>query len=213
MALAVESHSAKFELTISLTERKDGLQGWIEYSTDLFSEQSIRWLASRWERLLEQALCQPDVSVGNLSILHAEEQRLLTKWSGSDVAVCQSDRTLTRLFEQQVERTPAALAVISGEETWSYERLEQRANRLARLLQESGVGPEVPVGTLSEPGQCVSGGSTRGLEGRRGLSPRWIRRTRRAAWRLCWLTPGHSLCLRNAFYTINCLPGRHVDWS
>ena len=52
-----------------------------------------------------------------------------------------------RLFEQQVERTPHAEAVLhmSGP-SLTYESLNRRANQLARLLVDLGVGAEHPVG-------------------------------------------------------------------
>jgi len=45
------------------------------------------------------------------------------------------------LFEAQVERTPDAIALITGSLTWSYAALNARANRLAHALRARGVGP------------------------------------------------------------------------
>ncbi len=48
------------------------------------------------------------------------------------------DMTLHRLFEQQVERTPDAIAVEFDELSISYRELDTRANHLAHYLKESG---------------------------------------------------------------------------
>ena len=54
------------------------------------------------------------------------------------------------LFEQQVEQTPDAVAVVYEAEQLSYDELNRRANQLAHYLQKLGVGPEVKVGLCVE---------------------------------------------------------------
>jgi len=54
--------------------------------------------------------------------------------------------TIARLFEEQVARTPNAIAVVSGDRTLTYCELDSRSNRLAHYLQSEGVGPEKLVG-------------------------------------------------------------------
>jgi amino acid adenylation domain-containing protein len=60
------------------------------------------------------------------------------------------DKTIGQLFEEQVARTPEAIALIVGARLFSYRDLDARANRLARRLRESGVGPEKLVGIAIE---------------------------------------------------------------
>ena len=60
------------------------------------------------------------------------------------------DQCAHQLFEQQVERTPEAVAVECGDERLTYGELNTRASRLARHLQSLGVGPEVLVGLCVE---------------------------------------------------------------
>src|SRR5205085_9042375 len=56
------------------------------------------------------------------------------------------DRRLEQLFEEQVDRTPDAVAVIHEGQSWSYRELDERANRLARHLRGLGAGPATLVG-------------------------------------------------------------------
>ncbi|MGW7417482.1 amino acid adenylation domain-containing protein, partial [Streptomyces sp. NPDC054863] len=83
----------------------------------------------------------PDVPLGDIEVLGADERRrVLVEWNDTarDVPV----RTLPELFEAQAARTPDAIAVVFGATEVSYAELNGRANRLARLLVEHGVGPE-----------------------------------------------------------------------
>jgi amino acid adenylation domain-containing protein len=60
------------------------------------------------------------------------------------------ESTVAQLFEQQVARTPDAVAVISAARGLTYRELDQRSNRLARYLQQLGVRPESLVGIAIE---------------------------------------------------------------
>ncbi|MFD6309284.1 condensation domain-containing protein, partial [Streptomyces sp. NPDC060223] len=66
---------AKFDLSVTLAERRDkagtpaGLTGELEYSTDLFDEVTVRGLADRFTRVLEQVAVDPGVRVGAIEVL------------------------------------------------------------------------------------------------------------------------------------------------
>jgi non-ribosomal peptide synthetase component F len=55
-----------------------------------------------------------------------------------------------RLFAEQARRTPRAPALSFGGAEMTYAELDEAANRLARRLRESGVGPEVTVAVSLE---------------------------------------------------------------
>ncbi len=102
--------------------------------------------------LLEQIAGNPQRSTGELSILGAEERRQIVEtWNASERAF-PTDTAFAQLFEAQVERAPNATAVCAGAERLSYAALNRRANRLARVLREHGVGPNVVVALLAERG-------------------------------------------------------------
>src|SRR6266481_1568268 len=61
-----------------------------------------------------------------------------------------SDHTIHEVIEEQVGRTPDATALIAGPRQLTYRELDERANRLANVLQDLGVGPDVPVGVCLE---------------------------------------------------------------
>jgi amino acid adenylation domain-containing protein len=82
-------------------------------------------------------------------LLEKERYQVLEEWNNSTSTYPQN-QCIHQLFEDQVQRTPDAIALICNEEQLSYQELNRRANRLARLLVERGVGTEVLVAVLAE---------------------------------------------------------------
>ena len=149
-ALDQDSGTAKFDLSLTMTETGNALEGWLEYSTDLFQVETIIRLVRHWERLLEGIVSAPDQAVSHLPLLPAaEEHRLLAEWTATQQPY-PSEATIQAIFEAQVTRTPDAVALICGDATLTYAALNQRANQIAHSLLAAGVGPEVAVGLCVE---------------------------------------------------------------
>src|ERR1700730_12242336 len=88
---------------------------------------------------------QGNQGIGRLELLGFEEKRrILEEWN--DTAREVPETTLPRLFEEQVERTPEAVAVVYEQEHLTYRELNERANRVGHLLIAEGVGREDVVG-------------------------------------------------------------------
>ena len=146
---------AKFDLSFGFTEQHTaagtpgGLTAEIEYACDLFERATVESLAQRMVRLLQTLAAQPDLPIGSIDLLSAHERRqILSDWN--DTAHAVADTTLPLLFEQQVQRTPDALALVGQERSLSYRELNARANQLAHLLVKCGVLPETRVAIRQE---------------------------------------------------------------
>jgi amino acid adenylation domain-containing protein len=141
---------AKFDLTLSMFEREDGLRGTFEYNTDLFNQSTIQRMSGHLETVLAAALDKPDASIGALPLLTGPEHELIVKhWNdtGKDMG---ADWCVHDLIEQQVERTPETVAVTFGDSALTYSELNARANQVARRIGELGVGPDSLVGICVE---------------------------------------------------------------
>ncbi len=144
---------AKFDLTLTMTEEtgiRDGqaLVAALEYNTDLFDAATIARLAEHYTTLLAGIVANPAAPIQRLPLLTAAEQVLLTGWNAT--AVAYPSECIHKLFAAQVQRTPGAVALRSGEEQLCYAKLDAQANQLAHYLQELGVGPNVLVGLCVE---------------------------------------------------------------
>ena len=145
-----ESTIAKFDLTLSITETDQGLVGSWEYNSDLFDSSTIERMAGHYQNLLSAIVENPQQVVGELPLLsEAERHQLLVEWNDTSREY-PTDKCIHQLFEQQVEKTPDATAVVFEEEQLTYQQLNQRANQLAHHLVSLGVGPEVLVGICVE---------------------------------------------------------------
>jgi amino acid adenylation domain-containing protein len=142
----LEVATSKFDLTLSLTERNDGLYGFIEYCSDLCDRSTIARMARHFLTLLRGIVANPDQRISALPLLGSiERKRILREWNHTALDYPKR-RCMHELFEAQARKTPNAVAVECAGEKLTYRQLNGGANRLAHYLQRHGVGPEKLVG-------------------------------------------------------------------
>ncbi|NIH11748.1 MAG: AMP-binding protein [Serratia symbiotica] len=108
-----------------------------------YMAQALLSLVTALETTPQKAVCE-------LPILPAaEHKRVLYDWNATGVDYPQGE-CLHTLFEQQVQRTPHAMAVTADDGVLSYAALNDRANRLAHYLRAQGVGPDERVAVCAE---------------------------------------------------------------
>ncbi|WP_410638364.1 amino acid adenylation domain-containing protein [Amycolatopsis sp. lyj-346] len=149
--VGLERGTAKFDLTwsIFLGERTEFE---VEYNTDLFDAAAVAQLVSCYLRLL-QAAGEPDSPVGELEMLTEDELAAVVAQSKGDAFGAAPDpRPLHELFAVRARRNPAATAVSDVRDALSYQDLDARSNRLARLLRDRGAGPGSVVGLCLDRG-------------------------------------------------------------
>jgi len=142
--------SAKFDLTLGLLEDAVGLDGALEYDLDLFDPAT----AGRWVRhlltLLEAAVRMPERRISEIPLLTPPERdAIVHAWNRTAVPIPR-DLPVHRLVEEQADRAPGAVALMTEGEELTYAELDAAANRLAHRLRRLGAGPEVPVVVLAE---------------------------------------------------------------
>ena len=144
--------TAKYDLTLTMMEAGEQIVGSMEYNTDLFDRETIQRMLEHFKLLLQVMIDNPEREVGSFPLLSEKEKYLtLEEWNESarpfPDTVCVHQR-----FEEWVAQQPEAPAAVYRADAaaqpaqLSYAELNARANKLARHLQEAGVGLESIVG-------------------------------------------------------------------
>jgi amino acid adenylation domain-containing protein/FkbM family methyltransferase len=147
----LENGTSKFDLTLYVSETESGLEGLMEYSTELFEAETIRRLCKCYGVLLEALASEPGRSICRAPILDDVDRRqLLMAWNNTGSSRRGRELCLHQMFERQAAQTPDRVALVFEERSLTYGELEHRANQLARHLTAVGVGPDVLVGLYVE---------------------------------------------------------------
>ncbi|WP_197270633.1 non-ribosomal peptide synthase/polyketide synthase, partial [Paenibacillus alvei] len=146
----IEHAVAKFDLTLHIEENDAGLMCSMEYATALYKRETIERMTAHFNQLMEAVIHNPDIRLEQLGIVtEAEKQQLMEQFNDT-AADYPRDMTIHRLFEEQVERTPDAIAVTAANGILTYRELNERANRLAWTLRTEGVNADKLVGIMAE---------------------------------------------------------------
>ncbi|MFC7984951.1 amino acid adenylation domain-containing protein [Streptomyces sp. NPDC057336] len=142
--VATDTRTAKFDLFLNVVPQADGgAYGRLEYATALFDHTTAQAIVDRFVRVLRQVTADPGVPLGAVDVLTGAERDLLARVN--DTAAPVPGATVPELVAAQAARTPDATAVADADTTLTYRELEARAGRLAAVLRERGVGPDVLV--------------------------------------------------------------------
>uniref|UniRef100_UPI00046B0577 non-ribosomal peptide synthetase n=1 Tax=Caldalkalibacillus mannanilyticus TaxID=1418 RepID=UPI00046B0577 len=127
-----EHKVAKFDLTFTIEEAEEGLLCEIEYATTLYNHVTIERMATHFKELLEAVVESPEETLASYHMIPDEEKKQLLYSFNDTRADYPTEKAVHQLFEEQVERTPDAVAVVQNGQSLTYGELNERANQLAR---------------------------------------------------------------------------------
>jgi amino acid adenylation domain-containing protein len=142
--------AALVDLTLNTFDTGEQTYGSLFYNTDLFEAETIRRMCGNFVTLLEHVVANPKQTLSQLPLLTETERHGLVYGWNQTARNYPADKFVPQLFEEQVERSPDAVAVSDESKTLTYSELNARANQLAHQLREMGVGAEICVGLLAE---------------------------------------------------------------
>lgn len=130
----LKHNSSLFDLTFDFYENEDNLELSLEYSSDIFTEESIKELVEHFDCLLNSVIHSPQKSIKYLNILPKEERnKLVLDFNDTDIPFS-SNVSFVDLFESQVVKTSDKTAIIYEDVSISYKELNEISNQLSRFL-------------------------------------------------------------------------------
>lgn len=136
----------ELQLVIKHWSRDGGLTLDYDYRLDAYRAEQIEEMSKRLLLIIEQMVDQPERLIRGITLLTEEEQYRELHEHNRTTSAYPKERTVLELFEEQAAKRPEAIAVVHGHEEWSYQQLNEHANRLARVLLQHGAGKASIVG-------------------------------------------------------------------
>ncbi|MDX7490007.1 non-ribosomal peptide synthetase [Serratia marcescens] len=141
---------AKYDLTLDLAERDEQISGTLNFATALFDRATAERYGVYLVQVLRAMATNATQPASHLDLLPAAERELLLYGWNRTAEVYPAQSSAHVLFEQWVQRTPDAVAVVNDRDSLSYAQLNAHANQLAHQLIAQGVRPGDRVATSLE---------------------------------------------------------------
>lgn len=138
---------SKFDLTLSLVEKNEGLSAIFEFNSDLFYRETIERIASHYIQILISISDNCSQPIHQISLLTTNERK---RWliDFNDVNTPFPAMSLATSFKENVEKFPAKIAIIADEKSYSYKEIDDLSTQLANLLISYGIQPGAAIGLL-----------------------------------------------------------------
>jgi amino acid adenylation domain-containing protein/natural product biosynthesis luciferase-like monooxygenase protein len=149
MLLSVEERT-NYPITLSVEDFGHALGLTAQVVSSISPERIYGYMQQALESLAHALETAPQIPVRQLEILPAEERRLQLETWNATAAEYPREKCIQELFEEQVERSPQATAVVFEDQSLSYAELNAEVNRVAHHLIALGVKPDDRVAICVE---------------------------------------------------------------
>ena len=144
--IEIENDISKFNLSLEIKPKTNTIN--IEYCTDLFKRQTIEKLFEHYMNVIDNIILDSNKKIKNIDIISEEEKnKILYEFNATEMDY-PKDKTISQLFEEQVEKTPNKIAIVFENKKLTYKELNEKANQLANYLRKSGIKPNDIVGIM-----------------------------------------------------------------
>jgi len=144
----INQQEGQFDISFEIIESNGHFHCSLKYSTALFDASTMERMGRHFENLARCALTNLSAPLSQIDMMDATERhQVLIEFNQTDAAY-PTDSTIAHHFMQQVARTPEKIAVVSDTQRWTYQQLNEQANRIAHWLRQSGIQPNDFVAIL-----------------------------------------------------------------
>ncbi|MFD2679425.1 amino acid adenylation domain-containing protein [Bacillus seohaeanensis] len=138
--LEINNYTSKFDLSLfAIDTSNNGLKVVTEYNDSLFHQSTIERFTDHFITLLRRIVEQPTTAIHKLSILtNLEKKQLLNEWNKNEVHYDPTDY-IHKMFEQCVQNNPKRTALLVNGNEYTYQEINNEANKIANYLKKIGV--------------------------------------------------------------------------
>ena len=144
----IEFSISKFDLSFRFLDNGNQFEFLLEYNSDIFEEERIDFMAAQFEVFLTHALSEPDIRLESLDIMTGQDRRQILENFNQQMIGLRQRADIVEIFREKAAADPDKVAVIFENEAIRYKDLDERSDKLAGALTESGVQPEDRVAIL-----------------------------------------------------------------
>lgn len=145
-----QTKTSKFDLLFAIEELGDCLSFIVEYNTDVYDGELIERFIRHYKAMLFKLLEQSSQPIGSIDYLSGEEKEKLL-FAFNDTRVNYKELTVMELFEEQVAKTPEAVALVFEDKELTYRQLNEQSNQLGAYLRVNyNIQPNDLVGIKME---------------------------------------------------------------
>jgi amino acid adenylation domain-containing protein len=138
-------------INVSFSRTGEDLECKVEYNGELYRRETIEGITGHFNHLMQQALFNVDLPLSQIDLISRQERKkILEEFNNTTKYGNWAEKTIHQLFEEQVEKTPGNIALVWDEKKDTYGTLNEKSNRLARLLRKKGSGPRCITALLME---------------------------------------------------------------
>ena len=142
--------SERFKVNLTCLSNAETIRTNFYYDSRLITESDINRIAEQFQTIVRSVIVNPDAAIDALDVVGEKERQYLLQELNDTTRDFGKPNRLHELFEEQVERTPNAVAVVFDDQKLTYRELDAKANQLAHYLRNAGAGPETLVGVFME---------------------------------------------------------------
>ena len=144
--IEINNQISKFNLSLEIKPKSHTIN--IEYCTNLFKKQTIERLFEHYMNVIDSIMVDSNVKIKDIEIISEKEKNKILYEFNDTKMDYPKEKTVSQLFEEQVEKTPDNIAVVFEDEKLTYRELNEKANQLANYLRNKGIKPNDIIGIM-----------------------------------------------------------------
>ncbi|MEE1055620.1 MAG: amino acid adenylation domain-containing protein, partial [Acutalibacteraceae bacterium] len=144
-----DSNTTKFDITVNASQIGGEYIISFTYRSDLFNRSTMEYMLKQYIEILGYITTKSDEQIGNVCLMTTAEKEMISIWNETNTDYPEKV-VVAELFEEQVSKYPERIAVATSEKQLTYRELNRKANAIATVLRENGVGRDDFVALLTE---------------------------------------------------------------